>query len=220
MNGLPAWCVHAPSIFFMTWPVLGMAAFIYAGLTLAAALGRTALIAGVAKIILPSAPTHKIEPPEKTPSFKQAFIAAWLRFRKRAPGLLGITIPCYLLIFFIQKAGFFAFIENWLTAHANWLTFLNPQTLSILILQMTAEMGAALGAAQASLTTGAVSARDIIIALLCGSALAAPLRALRHQLPAYMAWFSPGIALKLVILHQLLRVGSICLMLLVYINFQ
>ena len=38
-NSLPAYLVHTPTIFLLTWPVLGMPAVVYVGLTLLAAVG-------------------------------------------------------------------------------------------------------------------------------------------------------------------------------------
>ena len=40
-NSLPAYLVHTPAIFLLTWPVLGAPAVTYVGLTLLAAAGRT-----------------------------------------------------------------------------------------------------------------------------------------------------------------------------------
>ena len=51
-NSLPAYLVHTPTIFLLTWPVLGFPAVIYVGLTLAAAILRTALTVAVARRLL------------------------------------------------------------------------------------------------------------------------------------------------------------------------
>lgn len=218
INGFPAWCAHLPSIFLMTWPVLGIYAVAYSALTLLAAAGRSLVIVLVARILLPKADSQpKLAMLEKT-SFSGAFQQALKRFRKRLPGLLGITIPCYLLMITLQKSGFFKYAENWLMLHAFWPEFLNPQVMGIIILQMGAEMGAALGAAAASLTAGVISPRDIIVALLCGSALAAPFRALRHQFPAYAGYFRPVLALQLILAQQLMRVASLCVIIFIYVK--
>ncbi len=41
-NSLPSYFVHLPTLFFITWPVLGFPAVVYVGLTLLAAFLRTA----------------------------------------------------------------------------------------------------------------------------------------------------------------------------------
>ncbi|MDO5483483.1 MAG: hypothetical protein Q4F27_01110, partial [Desulfovibrionaceae bacterium] len=55
-NSLPAFLVHAPGIFLLVWPVLGAPAFVYLGLTLLAAAGRTALAVALSSYFLPIPP--------------------------------------------------------------------------------------------------------------------------------------------------------------------
>ena len=52
-NSLPAYLVHTPTIFLLTWPVLGAPAVIYVGLTLLAAAGRTGFTVLLARRLLP-----------------------------------------------------------------------------------------------------------------------------------------------------------------------
>jgi len=40
------------------------------------------------------------------------------------------------------------------------------------------------------------------MALLIGNLLATPMRAIRHQIPAYTAYFPTGLALRLVVINQ------------------
>ena len=86
---------------------------------------------------------------------------------------------------------------------------LKPESLGIIVLYMGAELGAAVVAAGSVLHSGGLSTQDVVFALLVGNVLSTPLRALRHQLPAYAAYFQPRLAAKLVAANQLLRAASI-----------
>ena len=55
-NSLPSWITHTPSIFFLTWPVLGFPAVIYTSLTLLAAVARTLFTVGLGRALLPPRP--------------------------------------------------------------------------------------------------------------------------------------------------------------------
>ena len=55
-NSFPAYLVHTPTIFLLTWPVLGWPAVVYVGLTLLAAVGRTGLTIAFSRRLLPAPP--------------------------------------------------------------------------------------------------------------------------------------------------------------------
>jgi hypothetical protein len=80
-NSLPAYLVHTPTIFLLTWPVLGFPALIYVGLTLLAAAGRTGLTVLLARRLLPVPPagclvcTQREDGPTDWPA---ALRKAWL----------------------------------------------------------------------------------------------------------------------------------------------
>lgn len=213
-NSLPSWVTHTPSIFFMTWPVLGFPAVIYTGLTLAAAVLRTGLTILAGQVLL-TTPDNMAEPalPEcQKPGcnpWKQGLQSALTRFRKRLPRLVFVAIPIYIAIFYLQKTGVFTAMEQWLATHASFLSFLKPEALSIVVLYMAAELGAAVAAAGSVLHAGGLTTPDVVMALLIGNILSTPMRALRHQLPAYSAYFSPAMATKLVAANQISRALSI-----------
>ena len=207
-NGLPAWLIHLPTLFFLAWPVLGFSALTLAGLTMAAALLRAATATAIGRIILKHPDeTGQPEAPPK-PRLGNIFRTILSRFKSRGLRLLFYTAPIYLAMVFCQKAGYFKQAEIWLARQPAWPGFIDPQAVGIILTQMLAETGGALGAAQAALQSGAVSGKDTIVALLCGSVLAAPCRAIRHQLPAYAGYYKLGPALKLVFLNQGARAAS------------
>lgn len=216
-NGLPAWLSHFPTVFLLTWAAIGNISIIYAGLTLAAALGRTLFTIFLGRILLPvPSPGTPCVAPEITCGYKACFLKAVRRFKKRLPKLLIFTSPVFLLMWIFQQFGLFQALESWLAHHLDWLTFLKPQAVGIITLQLLAEMGATLGAASAALQDGGLSSQEVLLALLTGNILATPIRAIRHQFPAYAAFFKPALALRLVLANQALRAASMMVITLVY----
>ena len=213
-NSLPSWLTHTPSVFFLTWPVLGFPAVIYTLLTLVAALGRTLFTVGLGALLLPlpgapALPTGTAPPAVEKNPWQKGLHTAWRRFKRRVPRLLFVAVPIYIIMYFLQKYGAFDAAERWLAGHADLLSFLKPEALGIIVLYMAAELGAAVAAAGSVLQGGTLASSDIVLALLVGNLLSTPMRALRHQLPAYAAYFPPGLAVRLVVANQLMRAASI-----------
>lgn len=219
-NSLPAYLVHIPTIFFLTWSVLGTPALVYVGLTLTAAAGRTVLTVAVARVLLPPPQLYRKSGPEhetvQATDWRTVFDKTWRRFRRRIPRLVYCTVPVYGIMYALQQYGLFQTAEVWLTEHAAWLTFLKPQAMGIIVLHLSAELGAALSAAGSMLNTGGLSSRDVVLALLVGNILSTPMRALRHQLPAYTGFFRPAMALRLILSNQGLRAASLAVVTLLY----
>ena len=61
------------------------------------------------------------------------------------------------------------------------------------------------------LQSGGLDARDVVLALMVGNILSTPMRAIRHQLPAYAGFYSPGLALRLIVANQGVRAVSMAL---------
>ncbi len=209
-NSLPSYLTHTPSIFFLVWPVLGFPTCIYVGLTLLAALVRTLISIVAARILLPPVPEgcvicHLDTSPV---TWQAAYAKAVKRFKRRIPKLLYFTVPIYMLMYVLQKYGFFDVAELWLAEHMAWLSFLRPEAMGIIALHLAAELGAALSAAGVALYGGDLSEREVVLALLVGNILSTPMRAIRHQLPSYAGFFAPRFALQLVVSNQSLRAAS------------
>ena len=148
-----------------------------------------------------------------------AFQKAWRRFLRRLPRLVLFTVPVYILMYLLQRYGAFAAAEAWLGRHLDWLPMIKPQALGIILLHLAAELGAALGAAGSALQAGGLSPEDIVMALMVGNILSTPMRAIRHQLPAYAGFFRPELALRLILANQGLRALSMALMAALYYAF-
>ncbi|MDR1124963.1 MAG: hypothetical protein LBM64_02725 [Deltaproteobacteria bacterium] len=211
-NSSPAFMVHLPTLFSLVFAFLGPLAFVYVGLTFTASLLRTfcTLLAG--RIFLPL--NGKDEPAQARASgnksgWRETVNLTWRRFKKRCCKLLLYTLPVYILFFALQQVGAFAAVEHWLAGRAEWLGFLNPQSLGIVAMHLVAEQGAALAAAASLADSGNLAGSEIIMALLAGNIVSSPMRALRHQLPSYAGYFAPALALRLVLVNQACRAASL-----------
>jgi hypothetical protein len=218
-NSLPTYFMHLPTLFFIAVPLIGQTALVYVGLTLFAAFLRTAVIVIVGRLVI----TPGTEPcitcrldEEKTSGFRPAAAKTWERFRKRIKRILVFTVPIYILIYFLGRQGLFDLFENFMADHLSLLAWLHPQTISIIVFQLTAELSAGLAAAGGLLDAGAIGEPEVVIALLAGNVISSPMRAVRHQLPFYSGIFRPRLAIELIIYNQSFRMGSILLVAVLY----
>lgn len=213
-NSLPTYFLHLPTLFFLAVPMLKGVAFIYVGLTLFAAFLRTVCILVVGRIMLPDNKEHCVTcrlDENMVSNLSEALHKAWLRFQKRIKKILLITIPIYTAVFLLNRFGLFALLEEWLAEHVSSVSWLPPESLGLIALQLTAEISAGLAAAGALLDNGSLEARQVVVALLAGNVLSAPMRAVRHQFPFYAGIFQPKLAVELIIYNQIFRTGSIIL---------
>ena len=211
-NSSPTFLVHLPTLFSMVFAFLGSKAFIYVGLSFAAASARTLFTIIAGRILLPPPPagcSSCATPDSGKRNWKKAIDLTLARFKKRITKLLMFTIPIYCQLFAKQQVGWFTLAEKWLADHAGVFSFLNPQAIGIVAMYLLAESGAAMSAAASLTAGGALADHEVIMALLVGNIIATPMRALRHQLPSYAGFFSPVLALNLVIMNQLCRAVSL-----------
>ena len=218
-NSLPAYLVHLPTLFFLIFPVIGLSSCIYVGLCLISALLRTVFTLIWARFYLeePCTPWEVEKKQAAKVGLNVAVKKAWARFCRRIPKLLIYTIPVYLLIYILQISGVFATLNQWLTEQSIFKALFSPEACSIIFLHLLAELGSALGAAGALLATASLTTQEVIFALLVGNILSTPIRAIRHQFPAYAGFYTPAIGLRLILINQLLRAGSLLLVTVVYI---
>jgi len=218
-NSLPTYFLHLPTLFFLAVPLIKEVAFIYVGLTLFAAFLRTVCIMVVGRLLLPGNKEHCIScilDENMVSNFSQAFQKAWLRFQKRIKRILLITIPIYTAVFILNRLGLFTLLQEGLAQHVKLLAWLDPQSLGVVALQLTAEISAGLAAAGALLDNGSLETRQVVLALLAGNVLSSPMRAVRHQFPFYAGIFKPKLAVELITYNQIFRTGSIILVCIFY----
>ncbi|MBW1635637.1 MAG: hypothetical protein JRC87_00125 [Deltaproteobacteria bacterium] len=206
-NSLPRFFLHLPTVFFLTAPLIKGAAVIYVGLTFTAAILQTILVVLLGRAVLPKNEETVIVSTEKKarPGFQEVLQKSLLRLKKRMKKLLKFMVPVYILFFLFNRYGLFTQLKEMIAANAWFLSWLNPQSLGIVILHITTEFSAGLAAASVLLAENSLTYREVVLALLVGNILAAPIRALRHQLPYYTGIYSPSLALQLVGISQFTR---------------
>jgi len=206
-NSLPRFFLHLPTVFFLTAPLIKGAAVLYVGLTFAAAVIQTSLVVLSGRLIMPmnTEPIVIKTSDKRRPSWKKIAEKSMKRLKKRLVKLLKFMVPVYILFFILNRYGLFTQLEELIATKIWFLSWLSPQGLSIVILHVTTEFSAGLAAASVLLAENSLSTREVVLSLLVGNILAAPIRAIRHQLPYYTGIYNPGIALQLVAISQVTR---------------
>ncbi len=213
-SGLPVFLLHLPTTFFIIWPFTRQAGLIYLGLTLAAALLRTAGLLAYGRLTLPPLPAEAATP-EAARRRQAAWPDIWQKFRRRFTRVAAVTLPVYLLIFVATDWGLFRWLREAAAAHLA-LGFLPVEAASVVVFSVAAEFTSGLAAAGALLQSGALTVRQTVYALVLANLVAAPIRALRHQLPSHAGIFSPGLGTRLLLTSQGLRLASLALVTIVY----
>ncbi len=206
-NSLPRFFLHLPTTFFLTVPLIKSAALLYVGLTFAAAILQTLLVVVSGRMLLPENDgSCQVPPPKKIQtSWRTALAVSTKRLKKRIGKVMLFLIPVYLLFFLFSRYGLFTKIEAFISAKAWFLSWLNPQSLSIVVLHVTTEFSAGLSAASVLLAQNSLTVKEVVLALLVGNILSTPIRAIRHQMPYYSGIYSPQLALELVGVSQITR---------------
>lgn len=213
-NSTPTYFTHLPTMFFITVPFIGSAAWVYVGLTFLAALLRTAFIVLLGRLTLPPLEAGCIPcrlDEQRSAGWREAWAKSWQRFATRIRKVLLITLPIYVLFDLAGRMGLFPALERFMADHVSFLSWLPPQALSIVVFHVAAEFSAGLASAGALLNAGSLTPEQVIMALLAGNILSTPMRAFRHQFPYYAGIFSPRLAARLIVHNQALRVASLAL---------
>ncbi|SDB26874.1 hypothetical protein SAMN05660653_01295 [Desulfonatronum thiosulfatophilum] len=218
-NSLPTYFLHLPSVFFILAPLIGAAAVTYLGLTIGSAVLRTVFILLFSRFFLPVPKERCVScrlDEKEAAGFRDIFKRTMQRFKKRISRVLYMTVPIYILFFFLNRWGMFSAIEQYMSENLGWLSWLPPQAVGVVVFQMVAEFSAGAAAAGALLADGALAHKEVVLALLVGNILSSPMRAIRHQFPYYAGIFKPGLAAKLIFWSQGLRVASLIFVGVVY----
>jgi len=221
-NSLPRFFLHLPTTFFLTAPLIKFGALLYVGLTFSAAILQTLLVVTCGRIFLSAGGDGLFEidaPDNARTGWKQALTKSVRRLKKRIGKILLFMIPVYMLFFLFNRYGLFNRMEEFLATKAWFLSWLNPQSLGIIVLQVTTEFSAGLAAASALLAENSLTYKEVVLALLVGNILSTPIRALRHQLPYYTGIYAPRLALQLVGISQLARAFCVILVAAIYYFF-
>jgi hypothetical protein len=212
-NSLPRFFLHLPTVFFLTAPLIKMGAILYVGLTFSAAILQTVLVVLAGRMLLPAndGSCATALPQQGKTGWKDAVKKSIRRLKKRIVKIMCFMIPVYLLFFLFNRYGLFTAVEGFIAEKAWFLSWLNPQSLGIVVLHVTAEFSAGLAAAGALLAANSLTVKEVVLALLVGNILSTPIRAIRHQLPYYTGIYSPQLALQLVGISQMARAFCVIL---------
>lgn len=219
--GVPSYITHFPTTIAIIIPLVGTAGFIYIGLTLTAALLRTAIVLILGRLIL--APSTKIEKSTPEYSNKQKERAGRDRVRRLLvqylSGRLGqiamYTVPIYIMVVLFQQWGLFEWLQD-KSAAIITIKALPVEGISVVVFSIVAEFTAGAAAAGAMLSAGILTVKETVIALLFGTVIATPVRALRHQLPIYMGIFRPKMGIIILMWGQVFRVISVTIVGVIY----
>jgi hypothetical protein len=220
INQFPAFFLHLPTTFFIVVPLTGRAGVLYFLLTFLAALLRTLLLLCYGHFRLPvpmeDPPRHAPPLAAKALSWRDAIEGVRRKLPRRMTMVAVYVIPIYVAVFLANTMGWFDFMQNAL-AHLVVSSFIPVESLSVVVLSFVAEFTSGFAAAGALLAAGVLTVKQTVLALLIGNILAFPIRALRHQLPHYMGIFQPKMGTQLLVMGQVLRIGSIILIGAVYL---
>ena len=215
LNTFPSFFLHLPTTFFILLPLVGKAGAIYLLLTFGAALLRLGAVLTCTHFILPESDGYVHEKKSKEHNWKILFRKTGEKFKTRITRILIIVLPVYLIVVLISDMGFFLWLRQ-LFSHGFSSLFVPVEAMSIVIFSLVAEFTSGYAAAGAMLDAGTLDVFQIVLALLLGNIIAAPVRALRHQMPYYMGIFSPGLGVRLMIASQLFRISSLVIVGLLY----
>ncbi|MCG8532669.1 MAG: nucleoside recognition domain-containing protein [Desulfovibrionales bacterium] len=206
-TGLPVFLLHLPTTFFIIVPMTRTAGLIYLSLNGLAAFIRTMLLLLWTRCTLQP---HNIagEPQQQRQQQRITPSQIMTRFKRRFIRICTITAPVYFLIYAVNQAGMFEYLR---TAAAGWITtmYLPVEAVSVVVFAVAAEFTTGIAAAGALLENGALTTSQLVLALVLGTIVATPIRALRHQLPSQTGVFSFKIGFPMLLTSQALRIGSL-----------
>ncbi|MBW1931965.1 MAG: nucleoside recognition protein [Deltaproteobacteria bacterium] len=219
--GLPSYTLHMPTTIAIIIPLVGTAGLMYISLTLMAALLRTLIVLILGRLILSS--PKKMEKPGPEHQNKKELEPRKEQVKKLlaryVPGRLGqiamYTVPIYIMVVLLQQWEFFEWLQD-KSASIISIEALPVEGISVVVFSIVAEFTAGAAAAGAMLSAGVLTVKETVLALLVGSVIATPVRALRHQLPRYLGIFQPKMGIIILMMGQTLRVISVVIVGVIY----
>ena len=216
LNTFPSFFLHLPTTFFILLPLVGRAGAIYLSLTFGAALLRLCAVLTWTHFFLPEPAGYFREEESKKYDWRVLLRETGKKFKARITNILIIVLPVYLIIVLIADMGFFLWLRQ-VFAHGFSSAFIPIEAMSIVIFSLVVEFTSGYAAAGAMLDAGTLNIPQTVMALLLGNIIAAPVRALRHQMPYYMGIFTPRLGIHLMLATQGFRIGSLIIVGLIYV---
>lgn len=218
LNTFPSFFLHLPTTFFIILPLVGKAGAIYLLLTFCAALLRLFTVIACTRFMLPPPAGPYRQRPWEKKDWKDLFRETGKRFGRRLTRILLIVLPVYLIVALASHMGFFVWLRHIVTRFIT-SAFIPVEAVSVVVFSLMAEFTSGYAAAGAMLKAGTLTVLQTVAALLIGNIIAAPIRALRHQMPYYMGIFTPGTGIRLMAASQAFRLLSLVVVGLLFFLF-
>lgn len=216
-TGIPLYLVHLPTTFFVVASLAGRAGIDYVLIGFVAAFIRSAGVLLFCHLTFPAPPqvdAPAVVPPDRKKT--QVLSGIWKRFRGRFARLALYTAPIYVFVFLLNEWGLFVWLRK---GTSGWLSgsVFPVEAAGVVIFAVAAEFSSGMAAAGALAEAGALTVKQTVIALVLGSIVASPIRAIRHQLPTHAGIFSLALGSQLLLISQVIRVISLVLVTLAYV---
>jgi hypothetical protein len=210
-NGLPVYLTHLPTTFFVSISLAGAAGSIYLFLTFLAAFARSLLVIVYSRLTMPQ-PTWFWSPIlREAGEIKSISVLGILRkFRTRLMRLASYTLPIYCFVFLASEWG----ILSWLKIAGAAIVPGNYFPLELtgpIVFTFGADFSSGMAVAGALISAGTVSTKQASLALVLGTLISTPIRAVRYQIPSHAGLFRLGLGSELLGLSQSMRIISILL---------
>jgi hypothetical protein len=216
--GLPSYLVHLPTTFFMVFSLAGAAGLIYTAIGFAAACLRSGGVLLFARLTLPpqSGPSPSAPTANELDKDKLRLISEiWKKFQSHFLRILPYTLPVYALMVLLNEWGFFLWLREGAAARVS-SEVLPVESAGVVVFALAAEFSTGMAAAGALLEAGTLTVKQTVLALIVGTIVATPIRAVRHQLPTHAGLFSLALGAKLLLMSQVLRIASLILVTILY----
>lgn len=208
LNTFPTFFLHLPTTFFIILPLVAKAGLFYLLLTFGAALLRLMAVLAYTHFKFPeSVGKYPLKEKRKT-NWKRLLRETSHKFSTRLTRMIMIILPVYVIVLLISDMGFFLWLRK-ILAQGISAVFIPVEAMSVVIFSLVAEFTSGYAAAGAMLESGTLTIFQTVLALLIGNIIAAPIRALRHQMPYYMGIFGPKLGTRLVLISQSFRITSL-----------
>jgi hypothetical protein len=215
-NGLPVYLVHLPTTFFIVASLAGTAGLLYLAITFFAACLRSIGVLAYTRWALPApSPTWSALVDHLDANDTSVVKKICEKFRGRFVRLVLYTIPIYVLIFLAGEWGIFQQLRTGAVGFVSSDVF-PIEAAGVVIFALAAEFTSGMAAAGALQNAGSLDVKQTVLALILGTIIATPLRAVRHQLPTYAGLFSLGLGSQLLFMSQGLRILSLAVVVLPY----
>lgn len=219
VNSYLAYVSHSLRVMYPVVGAVGMAGVYYFSVQFGSGL---LVVLGVMiwhRLRTPAAPPQTFALPEDTsplPDWPHACAKAFERAAALLFRMLCITLPVLLGMEWLIKSGAFNFWETLIPEEMS--LFFSPEIVSVMLTQFGGLVQSATVAANFR-DHGLLDTAQIVLAMLAGSALGNPFRALRRNLPTALGIFPPKVALTIVIGMQVSRLVTTLTLICIIIIF-